>query len=404
MLNNLKGDNTDRIIGDIDTSIKEDSNFNGINTGYINRIKSVYDPFVEANTKFYSAVNIFTTNKNLNMRDILLIWNDAHEKSHKVLSVGYGDLDKFLDQRIEGLKNQQTISILISIGIVIASLSFYYFVVKSVTSSLSDLTKCMNDIKSDKLDISIPHANAQTEIGSMARSVDVFKENAIHIKKMKIEQDSQDEKNALEKREVALNLANMFEQQIGSTLDKLLGISNDNHSAEDDRIQKSIESVTNNVRGTRDAIEISHKQINTTVKTVQDLVAASEKIGEMTNIIANIASKTNLLALNATIEAARAGEAGKGFNVVANEVKILAQQTSDATEQITHQIKLVQDMIGNTESAVNTISSSMKSVSEYAEKTSDSSQDVMNFSNYVLSWAEDVGRIVNGFLNKIRQE
>ncbi|HIF10607.1 MAG TPA: hypothetical protein EYQ81_12760 [Sneathiellales bacterium] len=70
----------------------------------------------------------------------------------------------------------------------------------------------------------------------------------------------------------------------------------------------------------RDAV----KQAESTHETVQGLADASTKIGEVVNLINNIASQTNLLALNATIEVARAGEAGKGFAVVASEVKNLA--------------------------------------------------------------------------------
>lgn len=73
-------------------------------------------------------------------------------------------------------------------------------------------------------------------------------------------------------------------------------------------------------------------------KRIQRLAVSASKIGEVVDLINDIASQTNLLALNATIEAARAGEAGKGFAVVATEVKSLADQTAKATDEIGSQI------------------------------------------------------------------
>ena len=79
---------------------------------------------------------------------------------------------------------------------------------------------------------------------------------------------------------------------------------------------------------------------------MDELGRASEEIGEVVKLITSIAQQTNLLALNATIEAARAGEAGKGFAVVAQEVKQLAKQTAEATEQIAHKVGGIQQKTG----------------------------------------------------------
>jgi methyl-accepting chemotaxis protein len=83
-------------------------------------------------------------------------------------------------------------------------------------------------------------------------------------------------------------------------------------------------------------------EADTTNEQMTRLTGTVQQIGEVVNLIRNIARQTNLLALNATIEAARAGEAGRGFAVVASEVKSLAVQTAKATEQIAGQIEAVQ--------------------------------------------------------------
>ena len=91
----------------------------------------------------------------------------------------------------------------------------------------------------------------------------------------------------------------------------------------------------------------------TTNVQVGKLGDSSQEIGGVIKVIASIAQQTNLLALNATIEAARAGEAGKGFAVVANEVKELAKETANATEEISRKIEAIQ---GDTKGAVEAIS------------------------------------------------
>jgi methyl-accepting chemotaxis protein len=89
-----------------------------------------------------------------------------------------------------------------------------------------------------------------------------------------------------------------------------------------------------------------------TTALVATLSEASREIGDIVRLITAIAEQTNLLALNATIEAARAGAAGKGFAVVASEVKDLAQETAQATSDITGKIAAIQDMTTRTAAAI----------------------------------------------------
>ncbi|MBF0451967.1 MAG: hypothetical protein HQK75_14775 [Candidatus Magnetomorum sp.] len=94
---------------------------------------------------------------------------------------------------------------------------------------------------------------------------------------------------------------------------------------------------------------------------IHSLGNSAKEIGDVVDLIKNIASQTNLLALNATIEAAGAGETGKGFTVVANEVKELARQTSKATEEIRNKIEGMQS---NTENAIRAIGTIVEVIEE----------------------------------------
>ncbi|MCP3985601.1 MAG: methyl-accepting chemotaxis protein [bacterium] len=133
-----------------------------------------------------------------------------------------------------------------------------------------------------------------------------------------------------------------------------------------DTMAESVNSVASQIRGMNESLAqvadaasqselVTEKATETAKRTnesVSILGSSAQQIGKVVGVINKIAEQTNLLALNATIEAAAAGEAGRGFAVVANEVKALAKQTAQATEEIRLQIEEIQN---NTGGAVNAI-------------------------------------------------
>jgi methyl-accepting chemotaxis protein len=129
-----------------------------------------------------------------------------------------------------------------------------------------------------------------------------------------------------------------------------------NHVASStDALAGSINEITQRIADTSKRAQTAVNRAEQTSTTIQALSAAAQKIGSVVQLVQDIASQTNLLALNATIEAARAGDAGKGFAVVAQEVKNLANQTSQATEDISSQIGAIQSVTAEASQAITLI-------------------------------------------------
>lgn len=133
-----------------------------------------------------------------------------------------------------------------------------------------------------------------------------------------------------------------------------------------EELAASVREITRQVTHSLEISENAVDQANRTNDIVAGLSIATQRIGDVVQLINNVAEQTNLLALNATIEAARAGDAGKGFAVVASEVKSLANQTAKATEEIAQQIAAVQETSDSAVDAIRDITSTISRINEIA--------------------------------------
>ena len=272
-----------------------------------------------------------------------------------------------------------------------------WLTLRSVVVPMKKIVFAMTRVSQGNIEVEVPVVT-NDEVGDLAQALTVFKDNAIEKQRLE-DQQLEDKKRAEEGKRQAMNgLADNFESNVMGIVDAVSAASNamrssaesmsataDETSRQSTAVSVASEQAAGNVQTVAAAAEelsssiaeigrqITHSaDIAQTGVTdadranseVEGLAEAAQKIGEVVNLINDIASQTNLLALNATIEAARAGDAGKGFAVVASEVKSLATQTAKATEEIASQIS---DMQSATNSAVEAIKGIGGLINELAE-------------------------------------
>jgi methyl-accepting chemotaxis protein len=267
-----------------------------------------------------------------------------------------------------------------------------------VTNPLSKLQDAMDQLAGGKITVAIPYSERGDEVGKMARAADVFKQNALRVKQMEMEQDAARVRGNLERKEAMNQMADQFEGSVKQIVDIVSSAAtemeatakNVSHGAEStnnrtvslaqatseasqnvstvasaaSELSASISEITRQVQRSAEVSQEAVKQADTANTTVKGLADGAQRIGDVVNLINDIAEQINLLALNATIEAARAGDAGKGFAVVASEVKSLANQTAKATEDIGAQIRTIQEETGQAVEFIQSIAKTINHMNE----------------------------------------
>jgi len=156
----------------------------------------------------------------------------------------------------------------------------------------------------------------------------------------------------------------------------------------------SVIDVERLVRESAGAAQAAVREASAATQVVRELGEASQRIGSVVKSITDVAWQTRLLAFNAQIEAAHAGEAGRGFEVVAQEVKHLAQQTADATNNISREITSVRQAVERTEAAIETMNKTITRMQEISAEIERSvvSQERRGDDSLVYSGAQESRR------------
>ena len=311
---------------------------------------------------------------------------------------------------------------IVAIGIIAGVIA--WLIGRSITGPLARLGRRMRGLADGQIDEAIPETHRGDEIGAMAATVQVFKDNAVRIRGLdRIEADAQ-ARIAAERRAMMDSLASDFERSVNgivrsvsaaasgmqgtaqsmaatardtssraSTVGAASARSSDNVGTVASAAEELSASVSEVLRQVSESSQIASKAVEDaerTNATVLLLSSGAEKIGEVVQLIHNIASQTNLLALNATIEAARAGESGRGFAVVASEVKALASQTAKATEEISAQVAAMQASTGDAVISIGAITATIGEMSEITSRISGAVQEQGGATREIASSIQSV--------------
>ena len=305
-----------------------------------------------------------------------------------------------------GLANTRFLAV--TVGFILLLLSLIFMACRMMGARLTEplvvLRQNMRALADGDNCVEVAGADRRDEIGEMARSVIIFQKAAIENERLAAARAKEQEiKN--QRTERIARLCGVFEQNTEESLGSFVQASSELRTSADrmrvsaDRSQgksaavaSAAQQASSNVQSVAQASEelarsigaVGHHVDQSTAisgsaitqakrasDTITKLSDAAQKIGAVLALIQDIAEQTNLLALNATIEAARAGEAGKGFAVVATEVKNLATQTANATEEISHQMDGMQSVTAETVKVISAIQEIIDQVGENAQSIAD---------------------------------
>ena len=295
---------------------------------------------------------------------------------------------------------QKLIIVLILLAMVFA-VGVSLFVVRSISGALSEGVDVANRLATGDLTASVT-IRSTDEIGTLMTAMDnMVKSLRLLIGKIKYAADnmaSGSEQLSTSAEEISrgmneqtsrsTQIATAAEQMSQTVVDVAKNTSNIAQiSTQAFDHAKDGEGV---VKRSVDEVQAIASTVAESSQVMKRLGESSGQIGDIVGVINDIADQTNLLALNAAIEAARAGEQGRGFAVVADEVRKLAERTTQATSQINSMISSIQSEVAHAGVAMNNATLRVESGVEFSRKTGDSLRNIVSSVNTLQSMVQQI--------------
>ncbi|WP_377865985.1 methyl-accepting chemotaxis protein [Bacillus sp. R86525] len=296
-----------------------------------------------------------------------------------------------------------------------------YFVTLSITKPLKQLVVTSKEISEGDLTQTIQiHSN--DEIGQLAKG---FNEMTHSLRTLigRINTSAGHVAAASEELTASVRQASEATEQITSAMDEISsGATTQTASVENgamllfdvtegiQHVANSSSSINSASAHTREKAEDGGKLVGKTVNQMQSIAESvsqsdaviqllnnkSMQIGDILEVIQNIADQTNLLALNAAIEAARAGEHGRGFAIVADEVRKLAEQSSVSSSEISKLICEIQDDMSRTVKSMNNVNEEVQSGLVIANETKQNFTEILQSTNEIADQIKTMVETANG--------
>ncbi len=324
-----------------------------------------------------------------------------------------------------------------------AALGAGWWLTATVQRPLRRLTRLVEVLTGGDFDRPVTELDRRDEIGAIARAIETLRQHGLETRRLEAERAQARSLATQERRNVLVTVAGGFESEVGTIVEAVataaagvereaqtVAVSYERTLSQSaaaaaisaastvsvDRVAESVRALSASIHEVSTQVAGSNAMTRAAVLEAEDanrvvasLSGSVRTIGDVVTLISTIAGQTNLLALNATIEAARAGDAGKGFAVVAGEVKVLADQTARATDEIQSRVADIQRSASTAVRAIRGIAATIDGIDTIAATVAAAmdaqatvAREIAGKVEQVAGGSEDVSRNMEGVMASAR--